>query len=167
MAAARCESTQTRTLNAPGEARTRCHGGRTLVEGRRKAAVLSCRAMGKGLNPADAQRKAERKREVRKNKTARTAVRTEKLFTNPGALRDELERWKTVRAVGVDDAGVKVDGAVAANRVKKLEEAYNALLKKKKVRAPQRVHACVCGRAPPVLALTEWARPPTRALAGG
>ena len=90
--------------------------------------------MGKGLNPADAQRKAERKREVRKNKTARTAVRTEKLFSNAAALREELDKWKAMRGGGTDEAGVKVDAAVVANRVKKLEEAYTTLLKKKRVR---------------------------------
>ena len=91
--------------------------------------------MGKSLNPADAQRKRDRLREVAKNKANRTAARSEKLFTNPAALKAELEKWRKLRPGQVGEDGEKLDPASIANRVRKLEEALETLLRKKRVRA--------------------------------
>ena len=100
--------------------------------------------MGKGLNPADAARKAERKREVKKNKAARQAVRSEKLFSNPAALKEELEKWRSLRPGAKDGDGSRLDGAAIANRVKKLEAAYTELLQRKRVRCvPARLLSCL------------------------
>jgi hypothetical protein len=89
--------------------------------------------MGKTLNPADAQRKAERKREVKKNKEARSTVRSEKLFASPAALREELEKWKKLRPGEKGEDGERLDPASIANRVKRLEAAYATLLRTKRV----------------------------------
>ena len=79
--------------------------------------------MGKSLNPADAARKADRKREVAKNKAARSTARSEKLFASPAALREELEKWKKLKPGEKGEDGERLDPASIANRVKKLEEA--------------------------------------------
>jgi hypothetical protein len=91
--------------------------------------------MGKSLNPADAQRKADRKREVKKNKVARTTARTDKLFSSPALLREELEKWRKLKPGEAGEDGEKLDPKSIANRVKKLEEAYAAALRSKRARA--------------------------------
>lgn len=130
--------------------------------------------MGKGLNPADAQRKAERKREVRKNKAARSTARADKLLSNPAALREELERWRRMRPGEADEeTGAKLDASSIANRVRKLETAYAELLKKKKVRSTtthprlcpdmcDSLLECLCPRSPPVLRRRRRSCQPSR-----
>jgi hypothetical protein len=89
----------------------------------------------KSLNPADAQRKKERAKEIKKNKANRTALRADKLFTSPEALRAELEKWRRLRPGQTGEDGEKLDPVSIANRIKKLEEAHDALLRQRRVRA--------------------------------
>jgi hypothetical protein len=88
----------------------------------------------KSLNPADAQRKKERAKEIKKNKLNRTTARSERLFASPEALRAELEKWRRLRPGQTGEDGEKLDPQSIANRVRKLEEAHDALLRTRRVR---------------------------------
>ena len=109
--------------------------------------------MGKGLNPADAARKAERKREVAKNKAARSGARSERLFASPAALRDELDKWRSLKPGEKGEDGERLDPASIANRIKKLEEGYAAALRAKREAAEKEAQEasarCALSRLPP------------------
>jgi len=108
--------------------------------------------MGKGLNPADAARKAERKREVAKNKAARSGARSERLFASPAALRDELDKWRSLKPGEKGEDGERLDPASIANRIKKLEEGYAAALRAKREAAEKEAQEasarCALSRLP-------------------
>ena len=101
----------------------------------------------KSLNPADAERKKERQREIKKNKANRTAARAEKLFSSPEALRAEIDKWRRLRPGQVGEDGEKLDPASIANRIKKLEESLATLLRKRRVRAARARRARAASRA--------------------
>ena len=63
---------------------------------------------------------------------ARTTAREERLFSDPGALRSELEKVRALKPGVAGEDGEKLDPASIANRVKKLEGAYEAALRKKR-----------------------------------
>jgi hypothetical protein len=88
----------------------------------------------KSLNPADAERKKARLREIKKNKANRTAQRAEKLFSSPEALRAEIDKWRRLRPGQIGEDGEKLDPASIANRIKKLEESLATLLRQRRVR---------------------------------
>ncbi len=97
--------------------------------------IAASAAMGKkSLNPADAQRKKERQKEIKKNKANRTAVRSEKLFNSPEALRAEIDKWRRLRPGQIGEDGERLDPASIANRIKKLEESLATLLRQRRVR---------------------------------
>ena len=90
---------------------------------------------GRVVNPADAFRKAERKKEIARNKAERQFERDAgKKKETPGELRAEL-------AALIDAEQAAPLSKLQKIRTKVLQEAYDAALKRQKVR-----RACgVCG----------------------
>lgn len=101
----------------------------------------------KSLNPADAERKKARQKEIKKNKANRTAVRSEKLFNSPEALRAEIDKWRRLRPGQTGEDGERLDPASIANRIKKLEETLATLLRQRRVRAAPRCEGVMRLRA--------------------
>ncbi|NP_001131202.1 Protein EARLY FLOWERING 5-like [Zea mays] len=81
---------------------------------------------GKAMNPTDAFRKEQRKKELKRNKKERKKVREVGILKkDPDAIREQIEKLEKMKADGALDKARK-------HKKRQLEDTYNLIVKKRK-----------------------------------
>ncbi|OEL23590.1 hypothetical protein BAE44_0015390 [Dichanthelium oligosanthes] len=82
---------------------------------------------GKVMNPTDAFRKEQRKKELKRNKKERKKVREVGILKkDPEAIRDQIDKLEKMKADGALDKARK-------HKKRQLEDTYNLIVKKRKI----------------------------------